>query len=95
MKLKASVDRLKDKEATDLLDVVRLVTDPATAEVAMTELQEADSQLLADVALHADRQFRQRLARTVRIVRQLGRSDVDSDLIEGAADYLLALVPPR
>jgi len=47
MKLKASIDRMTVKEATDLLDVVRLVTDPATAGLVMAEFGKADPQLVA------------------------------------------------
>jgi hypothetical protein len=43
VKLKASVDRPTVKEATDLLDVVRLVTDPATAGSVMTEFGKGSS----------------------------------------------------
>ncbi|MDX6237860.1 MAG: hypothetical protein QOG10_2675 [Kribbellaceae bacterium] len=46
MKLKASVDRPAAKEATDILDIVRLLTDPATADSVMAEFGEAHPELI-------------------------------------------------
>ena len=88
MKLKASIDRMTVKEATDLLDVVRLVTDPATAGLVMAEFGEADPQLVEDVATHVRLKFRTNVLRTRRIIRDLGQTAVDAELIDGAADFL-------
>jgi hypothetical protein len=46
MKLKASVDRPAANEATDILDIVRLLTDPATADSVMAEFGEAHPELI-------------------------------------------------
>ena len=48
MKVKAAVDRLTSKEATDLLDIVRLVTDPATSDDVIGELDLGGSTLAID-----------------------------------------------
>lgn len=88
MKMKASVDRFAAKEATDLLDVVRLVTDPATAGLVATEFAATDPQLRADVATHVDQQFRQNSLRTRRLINELNSPQVDDELISGAIDLL-------
>jgi hypothetical protein len=88
MKLKASVDRTSAKTATDLLDVVRLVTDPNTAEAVLNEFDQGDAQLRADVALHAELQFRTQRRRTHQLIRNLGSQTPDETLIDAAADFL-------
>jgi hypothetical protein len=88
MKLKASVDRPREKEATDLLDVVRLVTDPDTASSIMAEFEAAEAQLRDDVALHAELAFRTKILHTRQIIRGLGPTAVTADLIDAAADFL-------
>ena len=95
MKLKASIDRTTVKEATDLLDVIRLVTDPATAGFVLAEFEEADAQLVEDVAAHARLKFRTNVLRTRRIIRDLGQLAVDAELIEAAADFLEGALQPR
>lgn len=95
MKLKASVDRTEVKEATDLLDVVRLLTDPVTAGLVMEEFGTAHPQLVEDVAAHARLQFRTKALHTRRIIGDLGRASVDAELIDGAADYLDGVLESR
>ncbi len=92
MKLKASVDRTSAKTATDLLDVVRLVTDPNTAEAVLDEFDQTDAQLRADVALHAKLQFRTRGTRTRQLIRSLGSQSPDAPLIVAAADFLAGML---
>jgi hypothetical protein len=87
MKLKASVDRTTTKEATDLLDVVRLLTDPVAASHVMADFETADRQLVEDVALHAQMKYRTGLLRTRRIIRNLGVS-TELDMIDAAAAFL-------
>ncbi len=88
MKLKASVDRPWRKEATDLLDVVRLLTDPDTAASIASEFNAAEPQLIEDVRLHAELAFRTKILHTRQIVRRLGDTAVDSELIDAAAEFL-------
>ena len=95
MKLKASIDRTTVKEATDLLDVIRLVTDPATAGFVLAEFEEADAQLVEDVAAHAHLKFRTNVLRTRRIIRDLGPQAVDAEFIDGAADFLEGVLQRR
>jgi hypothetical protein len=95
MKLKASIDRTTVKEATDLLDVIRLVTDPATAGLVLAEFEEADAQLVEDVAAHVRLKFRTNVLRTRRIIRDLGQLAVDAEVIEGAAEFLEGALQPK
>lgn len=88
MKLKASVDRSTAKTATDLLDVVRLVTDPHTAAAVLDEFEQADTQLRTDVALHAELQFETHASRTRQLIRGLGSPAPDGALIDAAAAFL-------
>ncbi len=87
MKLKASVDRGTSKAATDLLGVVRLVTDPETAPDALDDFERVDSQLRADVAEHARLQFEQREGRTRQLIRGLGSQAPDEALVDAAAAF--------
>lgn len=88
MKLKASVDRTEAKEATDLLDVIRLVTDPVSAQQVTEEFRSSDAQLADDAWRHAELKFERRATRTLRLIRNLGRADVDAELIAATADFL-------
>ncbi|MEU0095218.1 nucleotidyl transferase AbiEii/AbiGii toxin family protein [Kribbella sp. NPDC006257] len=88
MKLKASIDRLAAKEATDLNDIVRLMTDPGTAERVMTDFETADKQLRQDVALHAEQKFVNEMSNTRRLIRTLGNQGASPELIDGTADLL-------
>jgi hypothetical protein len=95
MKLKASIDRPAAKEATDLLDVVRLMTDPGTAALVMADFDQADPQLVEDVALHAKLKFRDKISTTRRLIRTLGARATSVDLIEGTGDLLDGMLHSR
>ena len=95
MKLKAAVDRTTFKEATDLLDVVRLLTDPATASGVMDDFAKAAPQLVEDVAAHARSRFKTKILRTRRIIRDLDESAYSAELIDGAADFLDGVLQSR
>jgi hypothetical protein len=83
MKLQSVMNRGRDKEATDLLDIIQLTLDHTTGPAARAALPAAESQLRADAALHADMWFRARVDRTLRLVRgvpegaDLTRDDLD------------------
>jgi hypothetical protein len=69
-KLQALPNRSLDKEATDLLDIVRLTLDEVTGPVVRKQLAEADPQLRQDAALHIRTWFADNAARSVRIVHR-------------------------
>ena len=57
MKLQSVEDRPRDKAATDLWDIVQLITDVSTRDAASDQLRNCDPQLAADALLHANRWF--------------------------------------
>lgn len=85
MKLQSIMNRGRDKEATDLLDIIQLTLDRTTGPAARAALAAADRQLRADAAQHADLWFRARVDRTLRLVRGIpegaGLTRDDLDLV--------------
>jgi len=69
MKLQSVMNRGAAKEGTDLLDIVRLLTDPSTAAAVVQGLREADGQLRSDALLHAKRWFTTSIDRTLARIR--------------------------
>lgn len=82
MKLQSVMNRGAAKEGTDLLDIVRLVTDPATAAPVIEGLRDAESQLRSDALLHARRWFIESADRTIKTVRAVpeGAQTTSDDL---------------
>ncbi len=82
MKLQSVMNRGAAKEATDLLDIVRLTLDPVAGPLVRTQLATADSQLQQDAARHARRWFQDHAARSVRVMRAIpeGRETQLDDL---------------
>jgi hypothetical protein len=90
-KLQALPNRAKAKEATDLLDIIRLTLDPKSGQVVRAQLRSADRTLRSDAAMHAQQWFIERAERTLRFVRSTpaGRQ-IDSDTIDLVGELLLA-----
>ncbi len=82
MKRQSVMNRGSAKEGTDLLDIVRLTTDPATAASVIDGLRTADDQLTADALLHARRWFHDSADRTLQRIRAIpeGASTTAEDL---------------
>lgn len=68
--------------------VARLVTDPVSAQQVTEEFRSSDAQLADDAWQHAELKFERRATRTLRLIRNLGRADVDAELIAATADFL-------
>ncbi|GAA0213589.1 hypothetical protein GCM10010492_09270 [Saccharothrix mutabilis subsp. mutabilis] len=68
-KLQALPDRSKAKEATDLLDIVRLTLDRQTGPAVRAQLAAAGARLREDAALHVRSWFVGRADRTLGLVR--------------------------
>jgi hypothetical protein len=82
MKLQSAMTRGRAKEATDLLDIVRLTLDPVTGPVVREQLAGASKRIRVDADRHAKRWFTDQAARTGRLVRELPQgTDIDPDLI--------------
>ena len=82
MKLQSVMNRGRAKEATDLLDIIRLTLDPATGPVVREQLVGAAKRIRVDADRHAKLWFTDEAARTGRLVRELPQGvDIDPDLI--------------
>jgi hypothetical protein len=82
MKLQAVMDRSRQKEATDLLDIIRLTLDPTAGAASREALRQADPILRGDALLHARRWFDQQADRTLRRVHEIpeGRGVAAEDI---------------
>lgn len=89
MKLQSVINRPVTKEATDLLDIVRLVLDTNTGPVARAQLDAADPILRRDAALHAEKWFVEQRDRSAgRIAAIPEGRDIDTDTLEFVAQLL-------
>jgi hypothetical protein len=95
MKLQSAMNRGAAKEGTDLLDIVRLTTDSATAASVIADLRAADSQLRSDALLHARRWFTQSADRTLRRIRAVPEgAQTTADDLTLVAELLAAALEP-
>lgn len=91
MKIQAVMNRSSAKEATDLLDIVRLMLDAEAGPVARRQLGEAHPQIAEDAALHAELWFVRNRIKTANLIKMIpeGR-DVDQDTVAFVGEILLA-----
>ncbi|QUQ71528.1 hypothetical protein [Kutzneria sp. CA-103260] len=90
-KLQALPNRSKTKEATDILDIIRLALDPQTGPAIRRQLAFSDSQLRHDAALHVQAWFVDNASRTLRLVRTTpAGADTASDTVALVGELLLA-----
>lgn len=96
MKLQSIMNRGRNKETTDLLDIVQLSLDPATGPVSRAALKHADTQLRGDALLHAHRWFTQHADRTARLIHAIpeGRNTTLDD-IHLVSELLQATLTPE
>lgn len=71
MKLQSIMNRGAAKEATDLLDIIRLTLDPIAGSVLRSQLAGASSRLREDADLHVQRWFGDHADRLLRRVRAI------------------------
>src|SRR5262249_21768436 len=71
MKLQSIMNRGAAKEATDLVDIIRLTLDPNAGPATRVQLEHADRQLRHDAALHARRWFLDHADRSLRRIRSI------------------------
>lgn len=91
MKLQSIMNRGSAKEATDLLDIINIVLDPAIGPICRAQLASADGQLRKDAAQHAELWFGERADRSFRLVQAspIG-SDVEVDDLRAVGELLSA-----
>ncbi|MGW4520191.1 hypothetical protein [Amycolatopsis sp. NPDC004378] len=79
------------KEATDLLDIVRLALDDETGPVVRAQLAAADVVLKQDATLHVEHWFQTAAERSLRVIRTTpSGSDTTPDTITLVGELLLA-----
>lgn len=90
-KLQALPNRSSAKEATDLLDIVRLALDQRVGATARAQLAAANGQLKADAIRHVQRWFADRADRSLRPIHSIpqGRS-IDIDRLALVGELLVA-----
>jgi hypothetical protein len=81
MKLQAVLLRSTAKEGTDLMDIVTIMLDPVSRDVALEQLAGCDPVIAGDVALHAHRWFVEQVDRTLRLIRAAGGLETGRDEI--------------
>ena len=91
MKLQAIMNRGSAKEATDLLDIIRLTLDARCGPLSRDQLEHADEQLRQDALLHAERWFHQTATRSLRKIRVVPEGhDVEADDLQLVGELLSA-----
>jgi hypothetical protein len=90
MKLQAVMNRSVGKQGTDLLDIIRLILDPATRPVALDQIGHVDPSIAADIALHVDLWFVRRHEQVFHWIGAAGGGDVTPDDVELVSELLLA-----
>lgn len=89
-KLQALPNRSKAKEATDLLDIIRLTLDHQTGPRARSQLAKSDAQLRYDAALHVQSWFVERADRSRNLVLTTSAgAGVTTDEVTLVAELLL------
>ncbi|REH41313.1 hypothetical protein BCF44_112397 [Kutzneria buriramensis] len=90
-KLQALPNRSKTKEATDILDIIRLALDPQTGPAVRTQFAVSGEQLRHDAALHSQGWFADNAGRTLRLVRTTpAGADTPLDTVALIGELLLA-----
>ncbi len=91
MKLQSVMNRGAAKEGTDLLDIVRISTDPLTTDLVAAELPLAHQQLKEDALLHTGRWFKQASVRTLKLIRNIPEGvATTTDDLDLVAELLIA-----
>ena len=90
IKLQSAVNRGTAKEATDLLDIVALVTDAGTGPACLEQLAAADAAIVAAARVHAEYWFVESQARTLRAIRRIPEGEyVTPELLDDVGAVLL------
>lgn len=90
IKLQSAMNRGSAKEATDLLDIVALMTDAGTGPTALRDLASAGSAIADAARIHAEHWFVASQARTLRAVRRIPEgSYVTPELLDDICASLL------
>jgi hypothetical protein len=95
MKLQATFDRGKDKEGTDLFDIVRLTLDRESGPVVREQFSLADPQLALDIALHVEFCLDKHADRSLSLINAIPEGvDTQLDDIHLAGELLSGALRP-
>jgi hypothetical protein len=96
MKLQAIMNRVADKQGTDLQDIVRLILDEQVRPAALAELGSCDRSAAADIALYVDLwMVGDRRRQSLRWIHDAGGTDLTLDDLDLVAELLLAACERR
>jgi hypothetical protein len=91
MKLQSIMNRPREKERTDLLDIVRLTLDQTAGPLVRAQLAAASPQLAADARIHANKWFVEQRDQTLRLILELPESStIDVDTVQLVGELLMA-----
>lgn len=93
MKLQAVMDRGSAKQATDLLDIVRLTLDPDARDRMLIQLSESDRSMARDIALHVDLWLTKNRTQSLRWIQSTASEDVTLDDLELVGELLSGALP--
>lgn len=95
MKLQAVMNRMVDKQGTDLRDIVRLTLDEETRPAALAQIADIDVAIARDIALHVDLWFVQKRQQALKWIRATGGYEVVADDLDLVAELLFAAARRR
>jgi hypothetical protein len=95
MKLQAIMNRVADKQGTDLQDIARLILDEKVRPTALAQLGSCDRSAAADIALHVDLWMVDRRRQSLRWIHDAGGTDLTLDDLDLVAELLLAACERR
>lgn len=90
MKLQSVMNRPAAKEGTDLLDIVSLMLDSATRDIAVSQLHQTDNPMSDDIQLHTRHWFIDNRERTIRRIRAVAEgARIDDTTLDVVTALLL------
>lgn len=95
MKLQAVMNRMVDKQGTDLRDIVRLTLDEEARPAALAQIADIDVAIARDIALHVDLWFVQKRQQALKWIRATGGYEVVADDLDLVAELLFAAARRR
>jgi hypothetical protein len=90
MKLQAIMNRMADKQGTDLQDIARIILDEQARPAALAQLAACDTSAAADIRLHVDLWMVDRRRQSLRWIHDAGGTDLTPDDLALVAELLLA-----
>lgn len=90
MKLQAIMDREKQKQGTDLLDIMRIMLDEDAGPKAWSQIFSCDKPASEDILLHVEHWLCKEKNFTLKRIREAGGSDLAMEEVDLVAEQLIA-----